>query len=171
MQGCEMGMLMVDEMRIRPIKTAEYPLLQEFLYDAIFLPEGAEPVPKEVIWQPELAVYIRDFGKPDDCCLVAESDGNVLGAVWTRILTGEVKGYGNIDDFTPELAISVKKEFRHQGIGKKLMQEMINLLKNRGYKRVSLSVNKKNNAYRLYEKLAFYTVEGNDEDILMILEL
>lgn len=162
---------MVDEIRIRPIKASEYPLLQGFLYDAIFLPEGAEPMPKEVIRQPELAVYIQDFGKPDDCCLVAESDGNVLGAVWTRILTGEVKGYGNIDDFTPELAISVKKEFRHQGIGKKLMQEMINLLKNRGYKRVSLSVNKKNNAYRLYEKLGFYTVEGNDEDILMILEL
>ena len=71
----------------------------------------------------------------------------------------------------PEFAISVKKEFRRQGIGSKLMQEMIALLKNKGYEKVSLSVNKDNYAYRMYQKLGFQVIREQDEDYLMVLEL
>lgn len=99
------------------------------MYDAIYIPEGMEALSREVIRQPELAVYIEDFGKPDDWCLVAESGGVLLGAVWCRVLSGEKRGYGNISEHTPELAVSIKKEFRHQGIGKQLMREMLDLLR------------------------------------------
>lgn len=163
--------LTADETEIRLIKPEEYPLLKEFLYDAIYLPEGVSAPPREIINQPELAVYITDFGQPDDLCMVAEAYGNILGAAWTRILAGKVKGYGNVDDYTPEFAISVKKEFRQQGIGSKLMQEMIVLLKNRGYEKVSLSVNKDNYAYRMYQKLGFHVLREQDEDYLMVLAL
>lgn len=163
--------LTADETEIRLIRPEEYPMLKEFLYDAIYLPEGASAPPREIINQPELAVYIADFGQPDDLCMVAEAYGNILGAVWTRILAGKVKGYGNVDDYTPEFAISVKKEFRQQGIGSKLMQEMIVLLKNRGYEKVSLSVNKDNYAYRMYQKLGFQVLREQDEDYLMVLAL
>lgn len=163
--------LTADETEIRLIKPEEYPLLKEFLYDAIYLPEGAAAPPRGIINQPELAVYIADFGQPDDLCMVAEAYGNILGAAWTRILAGKVKGYGNVDDYTPEFAISVKKEFRQQGIGSKLMQEMIVLLKNRGYEKVSLSVNKDNYAYRMYQKLGFHVLREQDEDYLMVLAL
>ena len=67
------------------------------MYDAIYLPEGAAAPPEEIVNQPELAVYITDFGQPDDLCMVAESCGHILGAAWTRILAGKVKGYGNVD--------------------------------------------------------------------------
>lgn len=163
--------LTADETEIRLIRPEEYPLLKEFLYDAIYLPEGAAAPPRGIINQPELAVYIADFGQPDDLCMVAEAYGNILGAAWTRILAGKVKGYGNVDDYTPEFAISVKKEFRQQGIGSKLMQEMIVLLKNRGYEKVSLSVNKDNYAYRMYQKLGFHVLREQDEDYLMVLAL
>lgn len=160
-----------DDLNIRSIRTAEYPLLKVFLYDAIFLPEGSVPPPREIIYQPELSVYVENFGQPDDVCLVAESRGQILGAVWTRILAGEVKGYGNIDSHTPEFAISVKKKFRRQGIGKKLMQEMLALLVQKGYEKVSLSVNKDNYAYRMYRELGFQILSEQDEDYLMVLEL
>lgn len=163
--------LTADETEIRLIRPEEYPLLKEFLYDAIYLPEGAAAPPREIINQPELAAYITDFGQPDDLCMVAEAYGNILGAAWTRILAGKVKGYGNVDDHTPEFAISVKKEFRQQGIGSELMQEMIVLLKNRGYEKVSLSVNKDNYAYRMYQKLGFHVLREQDEDYLMVLAL
>lgn len=163
--------LTADEIEIRLIKPEEYPLLKEFLYDAIYLPEGAAAPPGEIVNQPELAVYITDFGQPDDLCMVAEACGHILGAVWTRILAGKVKGYGNVDDHTPEFAISVKKEFRRQGIGSNLMQEMIVLLKNKGYEKVSLSVNKDNYAYRMYQKLGFQVLQEQDEDYLMVLAL
>jgi len=55
------------------------------LYDAIYLPEGAAALPKEIINQPEPAVYIMDFGQPDDLCMAAESCNHILGAVWTRV--------------------------------------------------------------------------------------
>lgn len=163
--------LTADEIEIRPIRQEEYPLLKDFLYDAIYLPEGAVSPPREIIEQPELAVYIADFGQPDDLCLVAESYGHIIGAVWTRILAGEIKGYGNMDNHTPEFAISVKKDFRQQGIGCKLMQEMIALLKSNGYEKTSLSVNKDNYAYQMYQKLGFQVVKEQDEDYLMVLKL
>lgn len=160
-----------DEIEIRPIRPKEYPLLKEFLYDAIYLPEEAAPPPREIVNEPELAVYITDFGQPDDLCLLAEACGHILGAAWTRILAGKVKGYGNVDDHTPEFAISVKKGFRSQGIGTKLMQEMIALLKNKGYEKVSLSVNKDNYAYMMYQKLGFQVLREQDEDYMMVLAL
>lgn len=160
-----------EELVVRPLKLEEYPLLEDFLYDAIYLPEGTAPLPKEIIRQPELAIYMEDFGRPGDFCLAAEADGQVVGAVWTRILAGETKGYGNIDEHTPEFAISVKKEFRRRGIGRKLMWEMLVLLKEQGYKRTSLSVNKENYAFSMYRKLGFRVVEEQEEDYRMLLDL
>lgn len=51
---------------IRPLCLYETGLLKDFLYEAIFVPDGVEPPPKEVINLPELRLYIEDFGRPDD---------------------------------------------------------------------------------------------------------
>ena len=88
---------------IREIRPEEIPVLDDFLYEAIFIPEGSPAPPRSVIENEDLQVYIRDFGKePDDRCLVAEVDGKVVGAVWTRIMDD----YGHIDSQTPSLATS-----------------------------------------------------------------
>ncbi len=128
--------------RIREIKPSETYLLKDFLYEAIYQRDEENLLPKDIINKPELRVFIEGFGKPDDCCLVADIDGKVVGAVWTRILSGEVKGYGNLDEDTPEFAISLYKEYRNMGIGTALMRRMLELLKERGYKRASLAVQK-----------------------------
>ena len=47
---------------IRKIRPEEHDLLREFLYQAIYLPEGMEPPPRSVVDLPELQVYIADFG-------------------------------------------------------------------------------------------------------------
>ncbi len=83
--------------RIREIRENEYYILSDFLYEAIFIPEGMEKPPKSIIEQPELQVYITDFGKADDWCLVAEVKEKIVGAVWVRIMND----YGHIDDKTP----------------------------------------------------------------------
>lgn len=163
--------LTVEELEIRDIRPEEYSLLEYFLYDAIYIPEGTEAPPREVIRQPELSVYIENFGQPDDLCLVAESKGVLLGAVWCRILSGEKRGYGNVSEHTPELAISVKKEFRHQGIGKQLMREMLDLLRKKGYGDVSLSVSRENFAFEMYKSLGFQTVKEQEAEVLMLLEV
>ena len=155
------------EYQIREIRQEEYAILDEFLYEAIFIPEGVEAPPKSIIRQPELQVYVSDFGKKDDCCFVAEVDGKVIGAVWTRIMND----YGHIDDSIPSFAISLYKDFRGQGIGTSLMEEMLALLRDRGYKKASLSVQKANYAYRLYLKVGFTIVDENDEEYIMICDL
>ena len=58
--------------KIREIKPIEYYVLENFLYEAIYIPEGVELPPKFIIEKPELQVYVKDFGKfKDDKCLVA----------------------------------------------------------------------------------------------------
>ena len=47
---------------IRPLKDSELPLLDDFLYLAIFIPEGVQAPPREIINQPELRVYVDGFG-------------------------------------------------------------------------------------------------------------
>lgn len=61
------------EYTIRTIKEQEYSLLNDFLYEAIFIPDGIEPPPKNVIASPELQIYVDRFGTlEDDYGLVAE---------------------------------------------------------------------------------------------------
>lgn len=162
---------LINKVEVRPIELGEYNFLEDFLYDAIYQGDAEELLPREVINQPELAVYIQDFGKKDDYCLVAVSEGMIVGAVWSRMLAGEVKGYGNIDSQTPELAISIKSEFRGQGIGSSLMKEIIALLKEKGYQSVSLSVDRENYAYHMYQKLGFQVIKVQEQDSLLLLEL
>ena len=64
------------ETEIRRMAAAEYPLLDEFLYQAIFVPKGAGAPPREIIRQPELQVYVQNFGQQKgDCCLAADCGG------------------------------------------------------------------------------------------------
>ena len=138
----------------------------------VYVPEGTEPFPRDIIKIPEINAYINGFGnQKDDYCLVAETDNRIIGAVWVRILSGKVKGYGYVDDETPEFAISLFKEFRSLGIGIKLMQQMIEHLKKQEYTQTSLSVQKENYAVKMYQKLGFEIISENKEDYLMVLKL
>ena len=153
---------------IRKIQKHEYPLLNNFLYEAIFIPEGIEPPPKTIITSPELQVYVEHFGEfKDDQGLVAEIDGKIVGAVWVRIMND----YGHIDDETPSLAISLYKEYRGFGIGTVMMKEIFALLKTHGYKQVSLSVQKANYAAKMYQKIGFEIVKESEEELVMICHL
>lgn len=156
------------DITIREIQKQEYPLLDNFLYEAIFIPEGAEPPPRTIIRSPELQIYVERFGESkDDWGLVAEVDGKIVGAVWVRIMND----YGHADDENPSLAISLYKEYRGFGIGTAMMKEILALLKTHGYKQVSLSVQKANYASKMYQKIGFEIVKENEEALVMIYHL
>jgi len=95
---------------------------------------------------------------------VCEFKNKIIGAVWVRIIAGEIKGYENIDNLTPEFVISVTKEFRRKGIGMNLMSKMIYFLKQKGYSQASLSVQKNNYAVKMYQKIGFSIISENKED-------
>ena len=154
--------------KIRRMAVAEYPLLDEFLYQAIFVPKGADAPPREIINQPDLQVYVRNFGQQEgDYCLVGDCGGKVVGAVWVRIMDD----YGHIDDETPSFAISILPEHRGQGIGTRLMKAMLELLKSEGFERASLAVQKENYAVKMYRSCGFETVSENEQEYIMFCKL
>ena len=154
--------------KIRTISVGEDSLLQDFLYEAVFVPEGMSAPPKSIINQPELQVYTADFGKKkDDIGLAAEVNKKAVGAVWVRIMND----YGHIDNDTPSFAISLYKDYRGLGIGTALMKEMLRILKDRGYKQASLAVQKANYAVKMYQKTGFEIVDENEEEYIMLCRL
>lgn len=159
---------MKTEYTLREIKEAEYPLLDDFLYEAIFIPEGSEAPPRSIIQTTELQVYVRNFGEQkDDRGIVAEIDGKIVGAVWVRIM----HDYGHIDDDTPSFAISLYPAYRGLGIGTAMMREMLCALKKSGYRRASLAVQKANYAVKMYRKVGFEVIDENEEEFIMVCDL
>ena len=155
-------------MLLRTLRKEETELLKNFLYEAIFIPEGVEPPDRSIIEQPELSIYYDDFGSGNaDNCIVAEDNGKVIGAVWTRIMND----YGHVDNETPSFAISLYKEYRGEGIGTELMRKMISLLKEQGYKKASLAVQKANYAVKMYKKVGFKIIDENSEEYIMVCDL
>lgn len=153
---------------IREIRPSEYPLLRDFLYEAIFVPKGTMPPPKSILDAPELQVYVENYGvREDDMGLVAVVEGQVVGAVWVRVM----EDYGHLEDGTPSFALSLYKEYRGQGLGTALMKAMLSLLKERGYRRASLAVQKANYAVRLYQAVGFQSVSETESEYLMMITL
>ncbi len=158
----------MDNLNIRELKENEYKILDNFLYEAIFIPKGTEKPPKEIINNEELQVYVKDFGNyKDDNCIVAELDNEIVGACWTRIMND----YGHIDNNTPSFAISLYEEYRSKGIGTKLMETMLKLLKDKGYKKTSLAVQKSNYAVKMYKKVGFKIIDENEQEYIMVCDL
>ena len=101
-------------------------MLKDFLYEAIFVPDGVKLPSKSIVDAPELQVYISGFGsEPHDIALIAEVDNKAVGAVWVRIMND----YGHIVDETPSFAISLYKKYRGLGIGTEMMKAMLAILK------------------------------------------
>jgi len=159
--------------KIHNIQESEYECLPEFLYQAIFIPAGMELPPREIINDPKIFIYIKDFGKQaGDLGVVAEQNGQIIGAAWARI----IPAFGHINDEIPELAISILPEFRGYGIGTKLMQQLFATLRANGYQRTSLSVQQDNPAVRFYKHLGYQITDEKVDhvghgDYIMIKEL
>ena len=156
------------EYAIRRLRADEHPLLEDFLYLAIFVRPGETPPGREVIYRPELWLYVDGFGsRRGDIAMAAESEGRVVGAAWARIMDD----YGHIDDETPSLAISLREDSRGKGVGRRLMTALLAELRREGFARTSLSVQKDNYALKLYSSLGFHAVAEHDEDLIMVCKL
>lgn len=151
------------EYLIRHMAPEEFPMLEDFLREAIFVPEGFEgEIPRSVIFDdPKCRAAFEGFGTlADDRAFVAVVEGEVVGACWVRT-TDE---YGHIDSETPSFSVSLYAQYRGRGIGGAMMRQMLDELRRAGYSRASLSVQKENPAVRLYERLGFRIAgDGFDE--------
>lgn len=149
---------------IRPFEEKDTPFLWEMLYQSIHTPEGQQAPSGDILKEPSIEKYLRDWGGYHDHAMVAVDEAtNPIGAVWIRLLSRESAGYGFVDDDTPELGMALMSQHRGKGIGKHLLSEMIGLARSIGYSAISLSVDPRNKtALRLYEKSGFEKVYQDD---------
>jgi ribosomal protein S18 acetylase RimI-like enzyme len=153
---------------IRPISPDDELFLWEMLYQAIYIPEGSLALPREIINSQELARYVLYWGQPDDFGLLAVDTATrqPVGAVWLRLFTRDNKGYGFIDDETPELSIAMLPGYRGKGIGTELLSALFATAQTQ-YKAICLSVSIDNPAARLYQRLGFEVVGKEDTSLIM----
>ncbi len=153
---------MPSDLVIRRAQPPDQAFLREMFYLSLYVPLGAPPFPRSVIERPELAKYIEGWGRPGDLALIAVKDSLGVGAAWLRLLKDDQRGYGYVDDETPELGVALLPESRGQGIGRILLERLLEEARSQ-YDGVSLAVAKGNPAERLYRRLGFTPV-GEDED-------
>lgn len=161
---------MTQAYTIRPFQPEDQAFLYEMLYQAMFVPEGHDPAPRAVVYEPGLRKYVEDFGQqPGDLAYIAvdHATQQPVGAVWLRLLTGEKRGYGYVDDTTPELSIAIMPNQRGRGIGQALIEHLLAEAKQK-YQKISLSVWTANPAFRLYQRLGFQTVAEHEPDVTMV---
>lgn len=152
---------------IRKMHPDEYGLLKGFLYDAVYRPEGTTPPPIEIVNHPTMRIYYDAFGSErSDIALCAETDSQIIGAIWCR----RMHGYGFIRDGIPELAMAVKAPYRRQGTGRQLLHALLCELGNLEYEAVSLSVQKGNFASAMYRKAGFRIFRETEDEYIMIYE-
>ena len=157
---------------IIPLTFADESLLAEMSYQAIFIPAGGSPPPRTILTEPGLRKYFAAFGTlvgDIGCKAVESATGQAVGAAWVRLLQGEARGYGYVNDATPELSIAIDPAYRGQGIGQRLMSALFAGVSPH-FAAISLSVWLENPAYRLYQRLGFTLVTpvGAGPDVTMI---
>ncbi len=92
------------EITYRLLKNNEYQFLEEMLYEALFVPAGQLKFPRSIIERPEIRKYIENWNdKRDDLAIVAINKSELIGAIWGRNFGVADKGYGYVDDETPEI--------------------------------------------------------------------
>ena len=153
----------------RVAKERDETILEEMLFHALYVPPGAEPFPRSILCDPALKAYTERWGRVGDDGLIAldVANGNAIGAIWTRLFSSGARGYGFIDEGTPELSIAVIPDRRGCGIGSELLRRLLGRL-DETHSAVSLSVSAGNPATRLYVRHGFETIESSADSLKML---
>ncbi|MGZ6926391.1 MAG: N-acetyltransferase family protein [Acidimicrobiia bacterium] len=158
----------MENLRCRPAGPEDFTFLATMLGEAaVWRPDKLTPTADQVLADPRYAMYLAGWPRQGDYGLVAEQ-GGPLGAAWYRIYTEVSHGYGFIAQDVPELSIAVVASRRHEGIGRRLLIDLIEASVAQGHPALSLSVNGGNPARGLYESVGFVPVEQHGSSWTMV---
>ena len=107
----------------------------------------------------------------NDRCAIAEVNHEPVGAAWYRFATDDSHSHGYVNPQTPELGIGIRREFRRRGIGRRLIQTLIETAKTNHHPAISLSVAPNNPARHLYESLGFQRIDASGTSWTYLLTL
>lgn len=162
----------MTSLAILPITAEDLDFLQAMLVEAAYWRHDTPRPPiDEVLHDPDLAVYLEDWGRRGDHGLVARVGDGPAGAVWVRSFDRDRHGYGYVDDRIPELTVAVDAPYRRRGIARCLLSSMLAHQRINGVAAVSLSVERDNPAVAVYEQLGFEVHEQTSSDQTMVCRL
>lgn len=155
---------------LRDAQQSDIPFLRKMLYEAVFWRAAVnKPSFEEGLAYPEVSKSLADWGKRDgDTAVVAAINSFPVGAAWYRFWTDRnfINGYKN--EMTPVLVIGVQSDYRHQGIGGKMIEWLIDCASKQSIQAVSLSVSKDNHALNLYRQQGFLEYVDKGDAYLMV---
>ena len=126
---------------------------QKIASDMLFYAYRLDELNKTIDDVDGLAKFYKYYGlTTKDMGLYALLDNKIAGAVWMRLLEGSD---------TPVLTIGIKPEFRGQGVGFAMLNQLL-LEAGAIFDKVSVSVLKDSKAVSFFEKFGF--VKANDLD-------
>jgi GNAT superfamily N-acetyltransferase len=159
-------------MNIRPASKDDDEFLKTMLYEAArWNPDWPREPMAEVLDDPVLRRYREGWGRPGDGGMIAELDGEPVGAAWYRLFTEDAPGYGFVDEKTPEVSIAVQPLHRRKGIGGTLLRAAMVNAREEGYQTLSLSVAVHNRSRMLYQRVGFEKVGEQGESWTMLVNL
>ncbi|WP_091177029.1 GNAT family N-acetyltransferase [Paenibacillus sp. 1_12] len=157
---------------IRPIIEQDIPFLWDMLYESMYIPEGQEPASKDILKHPAISKYVEDWGRVGDSGFIGVNHlGQSIGSITLRYFNKDNKGYGYINDETPELGMGIRAEYRGKGLGTELLTTLIKQSRINGIKTISLSVDPNNRAMELYKRFGFREVGMVETSITMKVDL
>ena len=147
-------------MNLREARFEDEQFLWEAQYHAALLDSEDEPM-MAIRSNPILARYVDGWGRAGDIGIIAEHENNSIGAAWCRLFPEDSKGWGWIDEKTPEISVAVLPKFRQKGIGTSMLTRLIEIACEEN-EMLSLAVRSTNPAVRLYQRLDFRVLPGRN---------
>ena len=136
---------------IRPAGQRDVRFLSDMLRHAYYWHVGEDP-------DKPVARYVRGWGRPGDVGVLAVEPSGPVGAAWYRRFHESEAGFGFVDERTPEVTIAVVPARRGRGLGKELMEALLEQARRDGVARLSLSVEPGSAQERFYAKFGFETL-------------
>ena len=148
---------------IRPAIASDAGFLADMLVEAVNWSTEWRPKSRaRILSAPNTAHYVAGWPRDTDLGVVAEAGGQPVGAAWLRFLPETDPGYGFVAADVPELTIGVVAGWRGRGVGRALLRALASQARACGIPRISLSVERKNYAHRLYLAEGYRIVDSSD---------
>jgi ribosomal protein S18 acetylase RimI-like enzyme len=155
---------------LRKSKPSDIQFMREMLYEAVFWrPNPNKPSFEEGFTDPGVSNALVEWGEREgDTAVIALVDSLPVGAAWYRFYTEDncIRGY--MDEMVPVIAIAVHNDYRRQGIGKKMIDWLIDCASKHNIQKLSLMVSKDNHAISLYRNCGFLEYADKGDSVLML---
>jgi GNAT superfamily N-acetyltransferase len=148
---------------IRRARSEDGTFMADMLVEAVnWSSEWKKKSRSRVLSTPRTAHYIAGWPRDTDLGVIAEAGAERIGAAWLRFLPADDPGYGFVASDVPELTIGVTGHWRGRGVGRALLRAIAGQARSVGIRQISLSVERKNFAQKLYLSEGYQIVGSSD---------